>query len=219
MNVPEQLSLPSTPVLHRFHPSTRSGIKRVVDILGSLVGLTVLVIIFIPIVIALKLDNPGPIFYVQERYGLHGKTFRLRKFRSMIVNADQMKQLVTNEANGYVFKNRNDPRVTRVGRILRKTSLDEFPQFWNVLIGEMSLVGTRPPTRDEVQKYQAHHWRRLDVKPGITGEWQVHGRSAVLDFEQIVRLDMRYQERWSILYDLQLILRTLQVVISGHGAY
>jgi lipopolysaccharide/colanic/teichoic acid biosynthesis glycosyltransferase len=219
MNAPEQLSLPLKPILHRSHPSTQSWMKRGVDILGSLIGLTFLAIIFIPIVIAIKLDDPGPIFYTQERYGLHGKPFRLRKFRSMVTNADQLKQWVNNEANGLVFKNRNDPRVTRIGRILRKTSLDEFPQFWHVLIGDMSLVGTRPPTSDEVQKYQAHHWRRLDVKPGITGEWQVHGRSAVLDFEQIVHLDMRYQERWSIIYDLQLLFRTLQVVISGHGAY
>jgi lipopolysaccharide/colanic/teichoic acid biosynthesis glycosyltransferase len=205
--------------LNRFHPSTRSGLKRLIDILGAIIGLIALAIVFIPIVVAIQVDNPGPIFYEQERHGLHGKTFRIRKFRSMIVNAEQLKHAVDNEANGLVFKNRNDPRITRIGRILRKTSLDEFPQFWNVLMGEMSLVGTRPPTRDEVQHYQSHHWRRLDVKPGITGEWQVHGRSAILDFEQIVHLDLRYQERWSIFYDLLLILRTFQVVMTGRGAF
>jgi lipopolysaccharide/colanic/teichoic acid biosynthesis glycosyltransferase len=204
---------------HQFHRSTRSWAKRLIDIAGSLIGLAVVAVIFIPIVIAIKLDNPGPIFYTQERYGLHGRIFRIRKFRSMVVEADALKHTVTNEAQGYVFKNRNDPRVTRIGRLLRKTSLDEFPQFWNVLMGDMSLVGTRPPTKDEVKRYQAHHWQRLDVKPGITGEWQVHGRSAVLDFEQIVHLDLRYQERWSILYDLALIWRTLLVVSSGEGAY
>ncbi len=222
MNLPEPLSLTPNlglPGLHRFHPSTRSGLKRGLDIVGSLLGLACLGLIFVPIVIAIKLDNPGPIFYEQERYGLHGRTFWIRKFRSMVVNADQLKQTIANEADGLVFKNRNDPRITRVGRILRKTSLDEFPQFWNVLKGEMSLVGTRPPTRDEVQQYQVHHWRRLDVKPGITGEWQVHGRSSVLDFEQIVHLDLRYQERWSVFYDLFLILRTLLVVVTGHGAF
>jgi lipopolysaccharide/colanic/teichoic acid biosynthesis glycosyltransferase len=211
----------SSPALirQRVHPSTRSWIKRSVDILGSLMGLLVLGLIFVPIVVAIRLDSTGPIFYIQERHGLHGRTFRIRKFRSMVVDADRLKHSVTNEADGFVFKNRNDPRVTNVGRILRKTSLDEFPQFWNVLRGEMSLVGTRPPSSDEVRRYAPHHWRRLDVKPGITGEWQVHGRSSVLDFEQIVHLDLRYQERWSVIYDLLLIVRTFQVVMTGAGAY
>jgi lipopolysaccharide/colanic/teichoic acid biosynthesis glycosyltransferase len=211
----------SSPALirQRVHPSTRSWIKRSVDILGSLMGLLVLSLIFVPIVLAIRLDSAGPIFYIQDRHGLHGRTFRIRKFRSMVVDADQLKHRVANEADGFVFKNRNDPRVTNVGRILRKTSLDEFPQFWNVLRGEMSLVGTRPPSSDEVRRYAPHHWRRLDVKPGITGEWQVHGRSSVLDFEQIVHLDLRYQERWSVIYDLLLIVRTFQVVVTGAGAY
>jgi lipopolysaccharide/colanic/teichoic acid biosynthesis glycosyltransferase len=211
----------SSPTLirQRVHPSTRSWIKRSVDILGSLMGLLVLGLIFVPIVIAIRLDSRGPIFFIQERHGLHGRTFRIRKFRSMVVDADQLKHRVANEADGFVFKNRNDPRVTNIGRILRKTSLDEFPQFWNVLRGEMSLVGTRPPSSDEVRRYAPHHWRRLDVKPGITGEWQVHGRSSVLDFEQIVHLDLRYQERWSVIYDLLLIVRTFQVVMTGAGAY
>jgi lipopolysaccharide/colanic/teichoic acid biosynthesis glycosyltransferase len=210
---------PPALIRQRVHPSTRSWIKRSVDILGSLMGLLFLGLIFVPIVLAIRLDSPGPIFYIQERHGLHGRTFRIRKFRSMVIDADQLKHRVANEADGFVFKNRNDPRVTNVGRILRKTSLDEFPQFWNVLRGEMSLVGTRPPSSDEVRRYAPHHWRRLDVKPGITGEWQVHGRSSVLDFEQIVHLDLRYQERWSVIYDLLLIVRTFQVVMTGVGAY
>lgn len=219
MKAPEQIYMPQPVVPNRFHPSTRSWLKRSLDIVGSLVGLGFLAIIFVPLVIAIRLDSPGPIFYTQERYGLRGKIFRIRKFRSMVVNADTLKHMVKNEANGLIFKNKRDPRVTRIGRFLRKTSLDEFPQFWNVLVGEMSLVGTRPPTHDEVSRYQPHHWSRLDVKPGITGEWQVHGRSSVLDFEQVLQLDLRYQQRWSIFYDVQLIWRTLSVVISGQGAY
>ncbi|NES96479.1 MAG: sugar transferase, partial [Desertifilum sp. SIO1I2] len=117
-----------------------------------------------------------------------------------------------------IFKNESDPRITRVGRFLRKTSLDELPQFWNVLKGEMSLVGTRPPTHDEVVRYSPHHWRRLDVKPGLTGEWQVNGRSSVKDFEDIVKLDLRYQTKWHPFYDLQLIFKTVHVVLAKTGA-
>jgi lipopolysaccharide/colanic/teichoic acid biosynthesis glycosyltransferase len=201
------------------HRSTRSFRKRLIDIVGAIVGLMVLTLLFIPIVIAIRLDSPGPIFYSQTRYGLRGRTFRMTKFRSMVINADALKHQVKNEAQGLVFKNSRDPRVTNVGRFLRKTSLDEFPQFWSVLVGDMSLVGTRPPTSDEVRGYEGHHWKRLAVKPGITGEWQVNGRSSVLDFEDIVDLDLRYQERWTVLYDLSLILRTILVVFTGRGAY
>jgi lipopolysaccharide/colanic/teichoic acid biosynthesis glycosyltransferase len=219
MKAPERTDMTHTLIQHHLHPSTRSWLKRCLDMIGSGIGLMLLALIFIPLVLAIRWDSRGPIFYTQERYGLHGKIFRIRKFRSMVVNAESLKHTVANEANGLIFKNRHDPRVTRIGRFLRKTSLDEFPQFWNVFVGEMSLVGTRPPTHDEVAKYAPHHWNRLDVKPGITGEWQVHGRSSVLDFEQVVQLDLRYQQRWSIIYDLLLILRTLKVVATGQGAY
>ncbi|NJL09344.1 MAG: sugar transferase, partial [Calothrix sp. SM1_7_51] len=128
------------------------------------------------------------------RYGLQGRLFTMRKFRSMVPNAEQLKSSVENEADGLIFKNKNDFRVTRVGRFLRSTSLDEIPQFWNVLVGEMSLVGTRPPTADEVVKYNQRHWQRLNVKPGLTGEWQVNGRSKLTDFEKIVDLDLQYQK-------------------------
>lgn len=201
------------------HPSTFSIAKRLIDIVGSLVGLLFLALIFVPVAIAIKLDSPGPIFYKQQRHGLHGQPFMIRKFRSMVQDADALKVKVPNEANGLIFKNREDPRVTRVGRFLRKTSLDEFPQFWNVLVGEMSLVGTRPPTSDEVMHYGERHWQRLSVKPGITGEWQVNGRSSVKDFEQIVDLDLRYQSQWSPFYDLFIIFKTIYVIFNRTGAY
>ena len=200
------------------HPSASSVFKRSLDIVGSLVGLLFLAIVFVPVTIAIKLDSPGPIFYSQERYGLQGRTFRIRKFRSMVVNADQLKNQVINEASGLIFKNKQDPRVTRTGRFLRSTSLDELPQFWNVLVGEMSLVGTRPPTADEVAQYNERHWQRLNVKPGITGEWQVNGRSSVKDFEEVVNLDLRYQSQWYPLYDLVIILKTIYVIFARDGA-
>lgn len=200
------------------HRSVYSIFKRLLDIWGSLVGLLILAFVFVPVAIAINLDDPGPIFYSQERYGLQGRTFRIWKFRSMVVNADKIKNQVTNEASGLIFKNQQDPRVTRVGRFLRSTSLDELPQFWNVLVGEMSLVGTRPPTADEVAQYNERHWQRLNVKPGLTGEWQVHGRSCVKDFEEVVDLDLRYQKRWHPLYDIYLIAKTIYVIFARIGA-
>lgn len=203
----------------QVHHSVNNQLKRLIDILGALVGLTITAILSIPIIIAMQLDNPGPVFYSQVRCGVKGKTFRIWKFRSMVVEADQLQHLVTNQAKGNIFKNKNDPRVTRSGRFLRRTSLDELPQFWNVLKGDMSLVGTRPPTVNEVMNYETHHWERLNIKPGITGEWQVNGRSSVTDFEDIVRLDVAYQHKWSVTYDLQLIFKTLWVVVGKDGAY
>ena len=201
-----------------LHPSVISKVKRLIDILGATVGLTITAIVAIPVAIATQLDNPGSLFYSQTRYGLNGHPFRIWKFRSMVVGADKHKHLVQNEAKGQFFKNTADCRITRVGRFLRRTSLDELPQFWNVLLGDMSLVGTRPPTPDEVMHYEEHHWRRLQVKPGITGEWQVKGRSSVKDFEDVVRLDLEYQQKWSVRYDLHLILKTLSAVWHKSGA-
>ena len=200
------------------HPSVNSTFKRVIDIVGSLVGLLILGLVFVPVAIAIQLDSPGPIFYCQQRYGLQGRPLLIRKFRSMVVNAEQLKAQVTNEASGLIFKNQKDPRVTRLGRFLRSTSLDELPQFWNVLVGEMSLVGTRPPTADEVAHYNERHWQRLNVKPGLTGEWQVNGRSSVKDFEEVVNLDLRYQTKWYPLYDLVVIAKTIYVIFAKHGA-
>ncbi len=211
-----QLQSPLEPEL--LHGSTYCRIKRFIDILGAIVGLAITAVLTVPIAIAMYFDDPGPVFYSQVRCGLHGKPFRIWKFRSMIVDADRKQHLIENKAKGFIFKNDNDPRITQVGRILRSTSLDEFPQFWNVLKGDMSLVGTRPPTLEEVQQYKKHHWKRLQVKPGITGQWQAHGRSHITDFEDIVCMDIEYQQKWSPLYDLQLIFQTIKVVIARDGA-
>ena len=205
--------------IHSFHPSINSKLKRGIDIIGALVGLIITVIIAIPIMIIMAISDRGPLLYSQVRCGLYGRPFRIWKFRSMVVGADKMKHLVKNEAQGHIFKNTNDPRITCLGAFLRKTSLDEFPQFWNVLMGDMSLVGTRPPTVDEVEKYDPHHWQRLNVKPGITGEWQVNGRSSIKDFEDIVKMDLHYQQKWSLWYDINLICRTVLVVFNKKGAY
>ena len=202
-----------------MHRSVESRVKRLIDIVGALVGLAIAAVLSIPIALAMQLSDPGPIFYSQIRCGLKGKHFRIWKFRSMIVNADRQKHLIENKAQGYIFKNDEDPRITPLGNFLRRTSIDEFPQFWNVLKGDMSLVGTRPPTPDEVANYQDHHFQRLQVKPGITGQWQVNGRSNVLDFEEIVKMDIEYQRRWSRLYDLNLIMQTIIVVVARKGAF
>ena len=200
------------------HPSVYSFAKRCLDILGGLVGLGITAVVALPLLIAMYLDDSGPLFYGQERCGLRGKPFTMWKFRSMVNDADKLKHLVENQAQGLIFKNENDPRITRIGRFIRKTSLDELPQFWNVLRGDMSLVGTRPPTFDEVRQYDLHHWKRMNVKPGMPGEWQAKGRSAVKDFEQIVEMDMAYQNYWSVSYDVALILQTIAVVIQRKGA-
>ncbi|MEB3160421.1 MAG: sugar transferase [Synechocystis sp.] len=198
----------------QVHASVLSKGKRLLDIVGALVGLTITSVLFIPLAIAIKLDSPGPVLFSQTRCGYRGKQFKIWKFRSMVTNAEALKHQVENEIDGAFFKNANDPRITKVGQLLRKTSLDEFPQFWNVLMGEMSLVGTRPPTLDEVAQYEPQQGNRLEVKPGLTGEWQVNGRSTVLSFDQVVEMDMNYQKRWSVGYDLKLIFKTLQVIFS-----
>ena len=205
-------------IQQQVHPSVISKTKRMLDIFGAIIGLAITGIIAIPVAIAMQFDDPGSIFYRQVRCGFDGKPFTIWKFRSMIANADRQKHLVKNQAKGHIFKNDCDPRVTKVGRFLRRTSLDEFPQFWNVLKGDMSLVGTRPPTVEEVAMYEEHHFTRLKVKPGITGEWQVRGRSEILDFEDIVRLDLSYQKKWSFFYDVHLIMCTVAVVLTRKGA-
>lgn len=197
-----------------LHPAVVSQSKRLLDIGGSLVGLMITAVLFVPIAIAIKLNSPGPILFSQIRCGYKGKQFRIWKFRSMVVNAEQLQDQVDNQADGPFFKNTNDSRVTKVGKFLRKTSLDEFPQFWNILKGDMSLVGTRPPTVEEVEGYTMDDWQRLNVKAGLTGEWQVSGRSEITDFKEVLRLDLQYQKKWSVFYDLQLIFQTISVVFS-----
>ncbi|MEL6261239.1 MAG: sugar transferase [Cyanobacteria bacterium J06626_6] len=202
----------------RPRPAVTSRLKRLVDIVGALVGLCIVAVALPPIAIAIQRDSPGPLFFGQTRYGYQGQPFRIWKFRSMVPDADTRQHTVKNEAQGLIFKNEFDPRITRVGRFLRRTSLDELPQFLNVLKGEMSLVGTRPPVLGEVAHYQPHHWQRLAVKPGLTGLWQTSGRSSIKDFEEIVQMDMDYQARWSIWFDFKIILKTIAVVLHGKDA-
>jgi lipopolysaccharide/colanic/teichoic acid biosynthesis glycosyltransferase len=199
-------------------PSVTSLAKRCVDIVGSLVGLAIVAAVIVPIAIAIQLDSPGPLLFCQTRYGYRGQPFRIWKFRSMMPNADAHQHTVKNEAKGLIFKNEADPRVTKVGRFLRRTSLDELPQFLNVLRGEMSLVGTRPPILNEVYQYKPHHWQRLAVKPGMTGQWQTSGRSSIKDFEQIVAMDLAYQAQWSLIKDFKIILKTIAVVFGSKDA-
>lgn len=202
------------------HPSIHSPFKRLVDIIGAIIGLLITAIIFLPVAIAIKLDSPGPVLFSQTRCGWLGQRFKIWKFRSMCVEAETMKAEVSNQAAGAFFKNNLDPRVTKVGRFLRRSSIDEFPQFWNVLKGDMSLVGTRPPLPDEVVIYQVPEWQRLNVKPGITGEWQVNGRSQIGNFKDVIELDLRYQKNWSFFYDLQLIFKTILIIFNKNsGAF
>ncbi len=195
-------------------------IKRIMDVTISLLALLLGWPLFLLIAIAIKLDSPGPILFRQERVGKNHRHFTMYKFRSMYVGSDEEKDRLAamNEADGPLFKIRNDPRRTRVGRFLRRTSLDELPQFFNVLRGEMSLVGPRPPVPEEVAQYQPWHEKRLAVPPGITGLWQVSGRSE-LTFDEMVLLDLYYIEHWSPWLDLAILLRTIPKVLIGEGAY
>ena len=194
--------------------------KRIMDICGGLVGTILLVFIYPIIGLTIKLDSAGPIIYKQKRVGQHGRIFYTYKFRSMCLDADvRKKELIEkNEMNGLMFKLKDDPRITRVGKWLRIFSLDEWPQFINVLKGEMSLVGTRPPTPDEVKDYSPEHLKRLSAKPGITGLWQVSGRNEIKDFEQVVKLDCQYLDSWKISDDFKILFKTLYVVVKRRGA-
>jgi exopolysaccharide biosynthesis polyprenyl glycosylphosphotransferase len=199
---------------------SRYAIKRVMDIAIAAIALTAIALVTPIIALAIKLDSPGPVFFLQERVGRDGRIFRMVKFRSMGVDAEARKlDLHTrNEGAGPLFKLKADPRVTRVGAILRKYSLDELPQFWNVLVGDMSAVGPRPPLPTEVTAYDGTVYRRLYIKPGITGLWQVSGRSD-LNWDESIRLDLRYVENWSVMNDLMIMWRTAAVMIKPEGAY
>ncbi len=208
-------------------------IKRLMDIVGGLIGCIFTIIIGIVIAPFILIKSPGPLFFKQDRIGLNGKKFKMLKFRSMVKDADAKKNELISQntmSQDLMFKLDWDPRIignritsdgrkkTGIGEFLRKTSLDEFPQFFNVLIGDMSLVGTRPPTVDEWEKYDLHHRARLAVRPGITGMWQVSGRSDIKDFEEVVKLDTEYIYNWSIGMDIRILLKTIGVVLRGKGA-
>jgi len=195
-------------------------IKRITDIIGACVGLGITGVITLFIAPFIKWESPGPLFFSQERVGKNGRIFRLYKFRSMYMDAEERKKelIEQNEMEGFMFKMENDPRITKLGKFLRKTSIDELPQFWNVLKGDMSLVGTRPPTVDEFEQYEGYHKRRLSMTPGLTGVWQVSGRNDIKDFEEIVKMDVDYISNWSLKRDFKIILRTVQVVLGSKGA-
>jgi exopolysaccharide biosynthesis polyprenyl glycosylphosphotransferase len=209
-------------VLHsmRNWPARRDVLKRVVDVVLATLGLVGTLPIWLAIMVAIKVDSPGPAIFTQVRVGRDGRPFRFHKFRSMHVDAERRREEVAshNEVDGPVFKMRRDPRVTRVGSFLRRTSLDELPQLVNVLKGEMSMVGPRPPLPREVEQYRPGDMVRLRVKPGLTCLWQVHGRSEV-GFEQWMEFDREYVNNRSLLLDFQILVRTVWVVLSCRGAY
>ena len=204
-----------------IEPKLRDQIlKRLMDILGSLVGCIISIPIIAITAIPLKLESPGPLFFKQKRVGRNGRVFYIHKLRSMYMDAEERKKelMAQNEMNGLMFKMQDDPRITKVGKFIRKTSIDELPQFFDVLRGDMSLVGTRPPTLDEYKQYESHHKRRLSMKPGITGLWQVSGRSDIEDFEDVVKLDVEYIDNWSLWGDIKILFKTVWVVFAGRGA-
>lgn len=195
--------------------------KRILDLAGGFVGLLVLIAVYPFVAIAIKLDSEGAVLFKQDRIGKNGRIFKLYKFRSMYVDAEERKKefMHANQMNGPMFKLTHDPRVTRVGKYLRRTSLDELPQVLNVLKGEMSLVGTRPPIASEIEGYELGHYKRISAKPGITGLWQVSGRNEITDFDEIVKLDCQYLENWFFRDDLKILLKTVAVVLKRKGAW
>ena len=202
------------------HNPSSLAVKRLIDIVGASAGLLLTAPVLIAAGIAIKLDSKGPVFFRQMRSGLYGRTFPMLKLRTMVADAEAQREtlLHLNEMDGPVFKVSDDPRVTRVGRFLRRTSLDELPQLWNVVRGEMSLVGPRPPLPSEVADYETFERRRLSMRPGLTCLWQVSGRNEVSSFEEWVRLDLEYIDTWSLSHDLRILLRTVPAVAQGTGA-
>ena len=221
----EPLRMGSCPLI-RLHPARLEVpsllLKRAFDLVIASLMLVVAVPLMAIIALAIKLDSPGPVFFKQVRVGLGGRRFVMWKFRSMGVDSER-RRADMQSLNAYpdrrLFKAPRDPRVTRVGRVLRRMSLDELPQLLTVLAGDMSLVGPRPPVPHEVEEYEPHHFERLSVVPGITGPWQVGGRNLITDFEKVVRMERAYIQSWSLLLDAKILLRTVRVVVSGEGAY
>ena len=195
-------------------------LKRYFDILLSMILLIILSPIMLVISIAIKLDSPGPVLFSQIRIGRNGRRFKIYKFRSMYIDAEERKKELQsrNEVKGLMFKMENDPRITRVGKFIRKTSIDELPQFYNVVKGDMSLVGTRPPTEDEFEKYNQYYRRRISMTPGLTGMWQVSGRSEIENFDDVVKYDLQYIDNWSLWLDIKILFKTIWVVFAGKGS-
>ena len=197
-------------------------LKRCADLVGACVGLLFAAPLLAVLAVCVKLDSPGPVLFVQTRVGRGGRPFRMLKLRTMRDGADAEKASLAHlnrSEDARLFKIPGDPRVTAVGRVIRRWSLDELPQLWNVARGQMSLVGPRPFFESDLADYEAHHFRRLAVKPGITGLWQVSGRSDIVNFEEVVRLDRQYIEHWSLALDLKILARTLPAVVRRLGAY
>ncbi len=195
-------------------------LKRALDLVGGLVGCIISLPIIAIVAIPLKLESPGPLIFKQRRVGRNGRVFYIHKLRSMYIDAEERKKelMAKNEMNGLMFKMEDDPRITKVGKFIRRTSIDELPQFFDVVMGSMSLVGTRPPTLDEYRQYESHHKRRLSMKPGITGLWQVSGRSNIENFEDVVKLDVQYIDNWTIWQDIVILIKTVGVVFGQRGA-
>jgi exopolysaccharide biosynthesis polyprenyl glycosylphosphotransferase len=191
------------------------------DVVISIFGVIVTSPIMLITALAIKLDSPGPVIFKQKRVGQNGRVFEILKFRSMCQDAEDRKRELAdkNEMDGLMFKIKNDPRVTKVGKFIRKTSIDELPQFFNVLSGSMSIVGTRPPTIDEVSKYTAKQWRRISIKPGITGMWQTNGRNTITNFNDVVELDTKYIDEWSLWLDVKIMLKTVIEVFRHKNVY
>jgi exopolysaccharide biosynthesis polyprenyl glycosylphosphotransferase len=215
----------TTPLIH-YNPSptaeqsTALAVKRIFDVVVSSILLVVFSPLFIVTALLIKIESSGPIFFRQKRVGLNGRIFVLLKFRSMVENAEEMlgELKSQNEMSGPVFKMKNDPRITQVGRFIRKFSIDELPQLLNVVFGDMSLVGPRPPLPDEVSLYERKHRKRLSMRPGLTCIWQVSGRNDIPDFNRWAELDLEYIDNWSLKFDLLLLIKTIPVVIFGNGA-
>ncbi len=198
----------------------RMVVKRLIDIVGGLVGCLITIVITPFVAIAIKLDSPGPVLFAQTRIGKNGRRFKIYKFRSMYTDAEaRKKELETqNEMQGLMFKMENDPRITKVGKFIRKTSIDELPQFFNIVKGDMSLVGTRPPTEGEFEQYNSHYRRRISMTPGLTGLWQISGRSEIVDFDEVVKLDLEYIDNWTLGLDIKILFQTVWVVLTGRGS-
>lgn len=198
----------------------RMTIKRLMDIIGGLAGLLITAVLTPFVALAIKLDSPGPVFFAQTRIGKNGRRFKIYKFRSMYIDAEERKKELEaqNEMQGLMFKMENDPRITKVGKFIRKTSIDELPQFYNIVKGDMSLVGTRPPTEDEFEQYNSHYRRRISMTPGLTGLWQISGRSEIVDFDDVVKYDLEYIDNWTLGLDIKILLQTVVVVLTGKGS-